>query len=555
MDTQPEVLAESGAVTLPDTRWAEARRRAAIIGPLADSPNVSRHEADAAALALGLTERTVYRLIRAWRRTGGKVPALVAPPPSGGRGRKRLSAPIETIIQDVLNQHYLTRQKLKMAAAVKEVRRRCRLSDLKPPAFNTVKARIAQLMPDRAVAKREGGKAATRLKPAAGSTPPTTAPLDVFQIDHTKIDVIIVDPVSRQPIGRPHLTVAIDEYSRSIVGICVTLEAPSATSVGLCLTHAVTEKGPWLERLGAECAWPMRGKPRRIYVDNGADFHSEGLRRGCEVHGIKLDYRPPGRPHFGGIVERVIGTTMRMIHELPGTTFANIKERGTYDADAKAALTLAELEKWIALAICGPYHSEWHSTLQQTPAAKWAGGVAQGSPLSTTQNPQAFLIDFLPVVKRNVQRCGFVIDRIAYYSSALSPWIASRDRQRKYVIRTDPRDLSRIWVLDPERNIYIEVPFRTLSNPPITKWEHRAAVARLREQGRATVDEAAIFKAVEQMRAVVDEATTKTRSARRSQARRSHLKDAAPPAEIAPPATSTDAAGDVAKPFDDIEEW
>jgi DNA invertase Pin-like site-specific DNA recombinase len=33
-----------------------------------------------------------------------------------------------------------------------------------------------------------------------------------------------------------------------------------------------------------------------------------------------LRYRPPGQPHFGGVVERLIGTMMQMVHELPGTT-------------------------------------------------------------------------------------------------------------------------------------------------------------------------------------------------------------------------------------------
>ena len=121
----------------------------------------------------------------------------------------------------------------------------------------------------------------------------------------------------------------------------------------------------------------MRGKPNKIYVDNGRDFHSEGLRRGCKVHGIKLEHRPIARPHYGGIIERVIGTAMRMIHALPGTTFSNIRDRGNYDADRNAALTLHELEKWIALAICGPYHNEVHGTLLQPPAAKWAAGIAQ----------------------------------------------------------------------------------------------------------------------------------------------------------------------------------
>lgn len=47
----------------------------------------------------------------------------------------------------------------------------------------------------------------------------------------------------------------------------------------------------------------MSGKPIELYVDNAAEFKSEALRRGCEQHGIRLRCRPPGQPHFGGIIE------------------------------------------------------------------------------------------------------------------------------------------------------------------------------------------------------------------------------------------------------------
>jgi len=399
MENQSELLTESGAATLADDQWDEARRRAATIGPLADSLSVSQQMAEAAGRQLGLTARTIYSLVRLWRQSGGSVPTLAPAKPTGGKGKARLEGAIEAVINEAVERFYLTAQKPRLSAVVKEIRRRCRLEGLKPPALNTVKSRLSQLRPDKALAKREGSKSAHRLKPAPGVTPEARTPLDTIQMDHTKIDVIVVDPVSRLPIGRPYLTIAIDGFSRCIVGICVTLDPPSATSVGLCLTHTAMEKRPWLERLGVDCAWPMRGKPNKIYVDNGREFHSEGLRRGCEVHGIKLEHRPVARPHYGGIVERVIGTAMRMIHALPGTTFSNIRDRGNYDADRNAALTLHELEKWIALAICGPYHNEVHGTLLQPPAAKWAAGIAQYGEPPIAQNPTAFLIMPIPLAQ------------------------------------------------------------------------------------------------------------------------------------------------------------
>lgn len=57
----------------------------------------------------------------------------------------------------------------------------------------------------------------------------------------------------------------------------------------------------------------MAGKPRRLYLDNASEFKSEALRRGCEQHGIELSYRPLGRPHYGGIIERIVGTVMQRV--------------------------------------------------------------------------------------------------------------------------------------------------------------------------------------------------------------------------------------------------
>lgn len=81
-----------------------------------------------------------------------------------------------------------------------------------------------------------------------------------------------------------------------------------------------------------------------MYVDNAREFKSEALTRGCQQHGIDLDYRPLGQPQYGGIIERVIGTAMQEIHELPGTTFSNPVQRGSYDSEKKASLTMTELE-------------------------------------------------------------------------------------------------------------------------------------------------------------------------------------------------------------------
>jgi putative transposase len=88
------------------------------------------------------------------------------------------------------------------------------------------------------------------------------------------------------------------------------------------------------------------------------------------------------------------------------------------------------------------------------------------------------------VVRRTLQRDGITLDHITYYSNALLPWIHLRNQPTSFLIRRDPLDLSRIFVLDAEHNIYLEIPYRMLSRPSITLWEHQLARKRLREQKR-----------------------------------------------------------------------
>jgi hypothetical protein len=84
-----------------------------------------------------------------------------------------------------------------------------------------------------------------------------------------------------------------------------------------------------------------------------------------------------------------------------------------------------------------------------------------------------------------------------------------------FLIRRDPRDISRIWVLEPEGQHYLEIHYRTLSHPAVTLWEQRQALAKLRQLGREQVDESALFRMIGQMREIVTTAQKATRKARR----------------------------------------
>jgi putative transposase len=138
---------------------------------------------------------------------------------------------------------------------------------------------------------------------------------------------------------RPWLTLAIDVASRTVIGFYVSLETPSAVSVALALTHAVLPKDLWLADRELDLNWPIAGIPDTLHLDNAPEFDSLALVRGAQEYGISLQYRPPGQPHFGGHIERLIGTVMGAVHLLPGTTFSNAAAKGVYPSQKAARLT------------------------------------------------------------------------------------------------------------------------------------------------------------------------------------------------------------------------
>ena len=566
-DEEPVPLRADGHLTLPSARWDRVLRQAEVIRCLAECADDAGGRGsgcrvaaiDEAAAELGVSRRQMYVLLQRFRAGSGRATDLMPASPDGGRGRGRLDYRVEAIVAETIRKRFLSRQKRSVAVIHREIRQACVAQGLLAPSRNTVAARIDRLHPVQVARGRGGPDAARPLQSAGDDVPRVDGILERVQIDHTVIDVIVVDERERQPVGRPYLSIGLDEASRCAVGMVVTLEPPSATSVGLCLAHMACDKQPWLQDLGVEgVSWPMVGTPRELFVDNAAEFHSEALRRGCEQHGIGLSYRPGGRPHYGGIIERIVGTVMQRVHELPGTTFSNPAERGGYDSDRQAALTLDELTRWLALAVAS-YHGTVHSTLRQTPAGAWAAGVARDGTPPVVVDRTGFLVDFLPVLRRRITRVGFVIDHVHYFGNVLKPWIARRDRLGRFVIRRDPRDISRIWVLDPDGAAYVPVPYRNVAHPAVSVWEHRQALVRLEQRGAGQVDEHALFAMIDQMRRITDEATKTTRRTRRECERRRHAPAAgASPPHPGPPPPPPVAGGAEVPPapwFDDIEQW
>jgi putative transposase len=226
--------AASNLVSVPDEEWQAVVEHFAILRPLLEMDVSERSRADVEKVAKILDKHpaTIYRWIDAFRRSG-RVSALLRKGRSD-RGRSRLSSRIDTIIEDAIKRIYLTPEQPPETAVIEEVNLQCFNAKLKAPSANTVRRRIGVLSDRLKFEKRVGKKAAAeKYEPIKGHFPGAASPLAVAQIDHTRMDVIVVDEEHRQPIQRPWLTVVIDIYSRMVLGFTIYLEKPSAFTTGL----------------------------------------------------------------------------------------------------------------------------------------------------------------------------------------------------------------------------------------------------------------------------------------------------------------------------------
>ena len=519
-----------GSVSNED--WRQASSQLDVIRSLHEKGRYGRTRSEVAVAAklIDKSVPTIYRWLSEFEKDG--TIAIFLPKERKDKGDGRLSDKLEEMIQESIKRLLLKREFGTYKDVHRDVKKMCQLNNLNPPGISTIRRRFLNITEKERVKSRQGQKVAKeKFTPLRGSFPGADHPLDVIQIDHTPVDLIIVDDIYRKPIGRPTLTIAIDVFSRVLMGFNLWLEAPSAASVGLCLYHAMLPKDKWLAERELNASWPCYGRPRKIHTDNAKEFRGTVLGRACQTYGIDLEQRPRGSPNYGGHVERGFRSFMRKTHTIEGTTFSNTRSKFEYDASGKAILTLKEFEYWFTTYIAKIYHNDFHTGVKTTPISMFKEGLLGTNDKPGIGLPERFTdeerlrLDFLPFVERTIQEYGVLLDHIYYYDDILRSRIHEKDptnpkSARKFIFRRDPGDISVIYFWDPDLKSYRDIPYAHRGRPPASLWETRAAIREQIAKGKAAVDENSIFEGIADMREIEARAAISTKGARRNEQRR-----------------------------------
>lgn len=532
-----------------EAQWAEAARRRDLLVQLARSPDRTVGQVDAVAAALGLKQRRVWVLLRQFTTDDDDVRSLL--PRYGLPRTRRLPQVAEGIIHQAIQQHYAKPSRPSLSSLHGEVVKRCTAAGISAPSYKSVQARVRNENQASLVRRREGAKAARPLRLLTGAHPGANAPWERVQIDSTPCDILLVREDDRTVIGRPTATFAIDIYSRAVLGFSVSLEAASTLTVATCLVHACLPKDDWLARRDlAGVSWPVYGRPATLEYDQGPENEACGIQRGLRRYGIASKVRTKGRPEQHGTIERLIGTMMRAVHQLRGTTFSNPAERGDTDSAARACLTLPELERVLALAI-DTYNHTTHNGVGERPMDKYLAHYRQpGLPDIERVPPRLpsdrLLLDFLPYESRALTRVGIRLFRVDYSSVDLLPlWQRDNGRKVERIVVYDPRSLAKIWLLDENTDNYLTLPYR-VPREDITLAQSEEARRALHKSAARDRTEDKLFDNIAQIRAI--EASAKSLTARRKAersvqaAKAKHRQTPAPTDAMAQPPTTVPVA-------------
>ena len=301
---------------------------------------------------------------------------------------------------------------------------------LNAPSYSTVRSIVTGIDPGlRVLATR--GASAYRDQFELVLRRSTSRPNEQWQIDHTLLDIEVVD--ERGASLRPWLTVILDDYSRSVTGYVLSARTPTADQSALAFHQAASRKH--------HPRWIMAGLPDILYSDHGADFTSERFDRACLNLHVRLVHSRHGIPQGRGKIERFYLTlTSELLPHLPGHI-----PHGTGGAPVTpAALSMGQLDTVVERFIIEDYHQRIHSETAATPHDRWrdAGFIPR---LPATPDDLDLLLLTADATRR-VQRDGIQFASARYVSPVLAAYVGE-----DVTVRYDPRDLGEIRIFHDNR--------------------------------------------------------------------------------------------------------
>ncbi len=351
--------------------------------------------------------------------------------------------------------------------------------------------------------------------------------LEYVFADHWLIDMFIVDEATRSRLDRLWLTLLIDAYSRSVIGIALLYETPCIESIQSALKHAIWPKVSHQE-LGIKAEWVCYGIPQQLSMDNAWAHHTSslekmarGISRNGKYNSIDLVFRPPYCGRYGALIERLFGNFSGQLKELLPEAILSSDPRHVQNAARQARLLYQDVYYIIHQLIVRYQHTPHRELDNMTPHQKWLEGWQLGYPGQVPPLTQA--VDRLfwrrDPETRVISRKGVSAFGLHYWSPEfdLLPRKGRHGKSIDYEFSYEPDDISRLALFRQEDEWVGDGYAKQLrradgSARSVSLWERKMAQDLARDRGQASQDWLTFVTEVDEL--------GQKRSAEQKQARR-----------------------------------
>jgi len=337
------------------------------------------------------------------------------------KGNRLPKLPAEScvLMKTAVDEQYLNSTETSPITVYGHYSNLCEQNNVIAASFKTFTTKLKQLDVKETEEKRKGPRAAYQLDVFYWELEPTTPrhgdrPFEIAHLDHTELDIELVDSVTGGNLGRPWLTLMIDANSRRILAYVLSFEPPSYRSCMMVIR---------------ECVQRYNRLPQTIVVDGGTDFNSVYFEQLIAFHEITKKNRPGAQPRYGAVMERLFGVTnQRFVHSLRGNTQITKDVRQVTKSVNPANLavwTLPRLKERIGQYFAEVYEEIDHPALGESPRQAFERELTKHGvrPMKFVSYDESFILGTLPSTPKRhakvIQSRGIKINNFYYWHATM----------------------------------------------------------------------------------------------------------------------------------------
>jgi putative transposase len=393
-----------------------------------------------------VSPRTLQRWTAAYRNAERTLNCgyLGLLPRTRERGNRAHKLPESTrvLMAEFIEKDYETLKQKTKTASWLALKLACERQGIAAPSYKTFSLAVRHRPRFTQVLKRSGRRAAYQHETFYWELELTTPrhgdrPFEIGHIDHTELDVECLCSLTGRVLGRPWMTLLTDAFSRRVLAFYLTFDPPSYRSCMMVLR---------------ECVRRLNRLPQDLVVDGGCEFRSTYFETLLARYECTKKTRPPAKARFGGVVERIFGTTnTQFIYNLQGNTQLTRNVRQITKAVAPkhlAVWSFKDLHARLAEYLYEVYDSRDHPALGQPPRDAYEAGLAQSGQRVHRIIPydREFLIHTLPAPRGETAKVipgrGVKVRYLYYWCDLFRDPLVEKTH---VAVRYDPFDAGRAF--------------------------------------------------------------------------------------------------------------